>query len=220
MSETQETEFLEASDHWLEAAVWLGLSLRMTGATEVHWGAHYYLLQLSRLQYACELSYHRIKEASKIADSEDHRTAMAGIGRLYLDIHAFLVSAHAYWRTIEKLNTLLKLAELDAAIAHNQLVADETKTARDHLEHIVERIQIGRPPHFGHPMDAQTFRGAMGRFEGDQITFGDETFRLGAINTAIRNVGRAVAPALRQATIPVITVRVTEPEQESVQPGR
>lgn len=215
MSEIKETEFLEASDAWLEAALWLGLSLKMKGATEALWSAHYYLLQLSRLQYACELSYHRIKEASKIADSEDHLTAMGGIARLYLDVHAFLVSAHSYWRTIEKLNGLLNIVELDTAVAVNSSVADETKKARDHLEHIDERIEKGRLLHFGQPMNAQTFRRAMGRFEEDHITFGDETFHLGVINNAIIDVGHEVAPALRQVTIPIITVGVTGSNQES-----
>lgn len=212
MSEPPDTAFLGATDQWLEAALWLGLTLRVSGGTEAQWGAPH-LLHLSRLQFACELAFHRIGAASEAADSKDSRTAMGGVGRLYLEIHMFLVSAHAYWRTLRQLNRLLKLPAFSAAVQANEAIAAETKTARDHLEHMYERIEKGRPPKYGE-MTARTFRGAMGRFDGTQVTFGNESFRLGDIHAAVCRVGREVAPLLRQAATPILSVRTTEPANE------
>jgi hypothetical protein len=100
MTESQIAECLEAVDCWIESAVWVGLSFRMAGATEARWGAHYDLLQLSRLQFACGLSFYRIQEPSATVVGTDLDTEIFEIGRVYADVHAFLVSAHSYWRAL------------------------------------------------------------------------------------------------------------------------
>ncbi len=112
MAETLHTRFAEASNLWLEAAIGTGLILRIKGAQEAQWGAHYYLLQLSRLQYACELSFHRVNEDLDLSKSKEHDTKMAGLWSIGLEIHSFLVSAHSHWQVLEQLSRLLNVSEL------------------------------------------------------------------------------------------------------------
>lgn len=94
---------------WLEAAIGIGISLRLGGGTDRQWGVHFYLLHLSRLQYACELSFRRIEEATELVANDEYYTSMAGFAQQCLDIHAFLVSAHSYWRTLKQLTKLLRI---------------------------------------------------------------------------------------------------------------
>jgi hypothetical protein len=116
-------------------------------------------------------------------------------------------------QALKKLARILNLEELSTSITKYRQVMKETKVARDHLEHMDERIEIGKEVKHGQFMSARTFRGAMGRFDGNLITFGDESFNLAAINDAIQDVGRTVASALRQTTSVSITVRVSEPKR-------
>jgi hypothetical protein len=46
------------------------------------------------------------------------------------------------------------------------------------MEHLNERIAIGRIEKYGPVMPADVFRKAVGAFDGERIMFGDESFPL------------------------------------------
>lgn len=195
----------ETSMAWLDAGGFLNIGLRISPEKKElgkDYGAvPYHLMMIGRAQYACEFAYHRlqlaVEEGARQADSIA-RDRLHRLLRTYLEIHAFLVSANLYWTTLQKLGGKLALPELADALQRYAPAIKATKTARHHIEHISERISGGRGEQHGSPMTPEMFRKAMGRLEGQTIYFGDEPFNLGAIHEALRNVGRNIAPRLRE----------------------
>ena len=108
---------------------------------------------------------------------------------------------------MQSLSRDLALPALADALQRYAPVIDKTKKARHHMEHVSERIAIGREMRWGAPMDSETFRRATGRLEGETVYFGDESFNLGAIHEAVRNVGRNIALRLREQVSPAFSVR-------------
>ena len=126
-----------------------------------------------------------------------------------MDLHSFLVSAHLYWRTLKELAADFTLSDLVQSVEMYSTEIAATKRARDHIEHFSERIESGRSQCWGAPMDATTFRSAMGTYRADSVTFGSEAFDLRAIYDAIRAIGRNVAPKLHMHIDSGFTVKVT-----------
>ena len=198
MNATNEAEIWAASAPWLEAAGFLGIGLRVSPPPKDVSAAVYHLMVMCRTQFAAELSYKRFTAACESQDNkESSETRLDEIARGYLELHSFFTSAHLYWRTLEGLSKLLSVPELKEAIQDYAKATRGTKCARDHLEHMTERIEKGRSHEFGFRMDACTFRRAMGKYEVGSVAFGDETLDLGTIHGAVVSVGRKIAPRLR-----------------------
>ena len=190
MTEIEQSDIWNASNQWIESAVLLGIGLRVSPLPKDAWATYYHLLVMCRAQFAAEFSYERFIQNCDTTD-------LAGIMRGYLDLHSFLVSAHLYWRTLRELASDFNLPELAQSVSTYSTVIDNTKCARDHIEHISERIESGRSERWGDSMDTTVFRRRIGNYSDGSVTFGDETINLHEIYDAIRAIGRTVAPKLR-----------------------
>jgi len=107
-------------------------------------------------------------------------------------LYLFLVSTHLYSTTLYELSNYLSVRELEQATDTHRYVAEQTSIARNHIEYVTERIGEGRK-RWPIPMSAQDFRRAMGTYSASAVTFGAESFDLGAI----RAIGRHLASRLR-----------------------
>lgn len=131
------------------------------------------------------------------------------------DVHAFLVSAALYWATVREIVNHVPKPDLRPPFADYETAAMTAKTAREHIEHLNERIVHGRSgERLGGAMPADVFREAVGAFDGERMMFGDESFPLGDMLEAIRASSSAIAPRLAEATAPNLQVRVTAPESD------
>jgi hypothetical protein len=216
MSDEQGAEPLQASDDWLEAAINVGMQLRVAypNTEKDLWPVHFNLLMLSRAQYAAELSYERFRQGAATEEASESRTSsLEGIERTlrgYLEVHAFLVSAHLYWRSLQAVSSYLVAPEELSQVLHDsEELISHTATARHHMEHITERIGRGRTGRYGTEMSAEVFRQSLGRIEGSTVVFGEERFDLAAIHEAIRSIGEEVAP-LTKAAIPFPVPRLIQ----------
>jgi hypothetical protein len=188
------------SEPWLESAALLGVGMRLSPSKTDMWAAHFHLLVISRAQFATQLAYDRFLTAC-------NGSSLPEIACGYLELHSFLVSAHLFWRTLQKLANDFVLPDLRQSLQQHATLIEQTKRARDHIEHMTERIEKGRGQKFGSPMDARTFRHAMGKYERGSVTFGNETFDLQAIHAAIHTIGKTVAPKLRVAIESGFTIK-------------
>lgn len=203
MIEINEIDIWNVSKNWLESAMFLGLGLRIAPSLKNKWASHYHLIAMSRAQFSAELSYERF-----VVVSESQEITKIACG--YLELHSFLVSAHFYWRTLEKLAADFPLPDLANSVKTYTKEIKGTKCARDHMEHFSERIESGRTEHWGKPpMAADIFRRSLGKYSADSVTFGSESFDLRAIYDAIRIIGRKVAPKLRMQIESGFAVKVT-----------
>ncbi len=193
MSDNYEPDAAQVSDDWLEAAGFAGLYLKVVSlpTSKDLWPAYYNLMMMARAQYAAEASYKRFQS---VAARED--AGLKGIFQAYMELHLFIVSADLYWTTLKELTRYLKPQELKQAVNYHEHLASQTRTARNHMEHITERIREGRVRDPG-SMSAKDFRRAMGTYDASSVTFGTERFDLGEIYEAIRTVGREAAPQLK-----------------------
>ena len=90
-------------------------------------------------------------------------------------------------------------------------IAIETGKARDHIEHLPERIRKGRQNRPA--MTREVFRDAVGVFDGTKLTFGNETFDLRQIRDSIRRVEEKVPPRLGERLTPKFSVTVDRPAE-------
>jgi hypothetical protein len=198
-----ERPYERGRSRWLDAAGWMLMRGRFFGGIPSDLDAEaafMYLVVIARAQAAAELAFERLVQAQQDdqrAEAEhkpsvgiDSKLRMAG------EIHAFLVSAHLFWRTLDEMRRHLRTSELKEAWKVHHQVADETRKARDHIEHLPERIRRGRTKQ--PVMDKAVFREAAGAFDGTELTFGDETFDLRQILDSISRAEEMVAPRLEE----------------------
>ena len=191
---------------WLEAAGWLGLQLRLgiggdreRERIEVIIGN---LLMMCRTEFAAGLAHERLSKLAPSSSITDSLTRCA-------DAHALLVSAHQAWATLEELGRLLRAgsfaqkAVLKALRTHRPVMR-RCETARDHIEHVTERLGRGRSIHFGRgkTMTAKVFRQSIGAVTQRTITFGNESFDLAEQIAALTSTRKMVAPAITAAATP------------------
>lgn len=81
-----------------------------------------------------------------------------------------------------------------------------TITARNHIEHITERIVNERRRRTGaSELSGEAFQRAIGRIEFPSIIFGVESFDLAAISGTILTTGGRIAPTLETTSISIST---------------
>ena len=200
---TSVSGYWSASDHWLESAAFLGIGLRISPISADPWAAYHNLMLMCREQYASEFSYARFIDA---CDSKDD---LEEIVQGYLELHSFIVSAHLYWQTLSALDNTMQLEDFGKVLKMYAVEIEHTKKARNHLEHIDERIGKGRDEKRGGVMSPQEFRRSMGRYSAGKVIFGSEETDLAAIHIAICNIGRKIAPKIRDQ----ISARVSVQQQ-------
>lgn len=201
------------ADHlcdWLDAAAWLRFQIRLgTGGEhdrERLQVVHGNLLMMCRAEFAADVAYERLTE------SDPASTIASSLSRL-ADAHAFLVSAHLAWATLAGLGRKLHRGARPYKAVHNALRAHRPaiarcKVARDHIEHVTDRLDSGRSIRFGAKMTAKVFRQAMGTVTEKTISFGNESFDLSEQIAALADTRKIVAPVIVAAATPQMRVTV------------
>jgi hypothetical protein len=200
---------------WVEAAggLWLANSLPVAVPRDSE-TIFFRLLTLARAQYAADLAHARLSATRPSASKSDHQSGELVLAQA-ADAHTFLVSAALYWATLSRLANRLKTPNIRPLFAPYEKAASEAKTAREHIEHLNERIEFGRSQDYGKPMPVHVFRTAVGAFDGAHIKFGNEVFPIEAMLRAIRESSEAIAPVLSEATSPKFELRVEPPPETS-----
>jgi hypothetical protein len=181
VSGVEEPKSLEVSNAWLEASMFAGLYLKVVDPPKDLSPAHHNLMMMARVQFATESSFERFQVIAESEDTDISKTLQA-----YVELHLFQVSAHLYWTTLYELSKYLGVQVLEQTTDSHRFVAEQTRVARNHIEHITERIGEGRK-RGPIPLSAQDFRRAMGTYDASTVTFGAESFNLGAIYGAIKD---------------------------------
>jgi hypothetical protein len=127
---------------------------------------------------------------------------------LAADVHGFLVSAALYWATLREVVQRVTHPDLRPLLGQFESAASTAKTAREHIEHLNERIAHGRLPKYGAAMPVEVFRQATGTFDGTLLRFGNESFSLDEMIRAIEESAAVIAPPVREALTPQLEVRV------------
>ena len=126
----------------------------------------------------------------------DAALAEAGF-RMSSEMHALFVFADGFWDHLQPLSHIFPgVPELARAVSAHELDADTARKVRDHVEHLAERVTLGRRKQFGQPMTAETFRRVAGGFDGRMAYYGDETFDVPAIRDAVADAADLARVAL------------------------
>ena len=185
----------EAAEVWIFAAVRFHHICRIledTGEPDSDGNAKGQLIhQLAHFQYGTELSHSRLL-ASQSTENPPPGEVWSFAPMLYraADAHHLLNSASGFWRTLRRLCKLMPFREPREMLEEEADTIADTQAARNHMEHIAERITEGRGPQKGFPeMGPDTFQRAVGRIEFPHIVFGTEAFNLDGIASAVLSVG-------------------------------
>lgn len=158
------------------------------------------LHQLAHFQYGTELPYSRLLASQNTTNPTPGGVwTFAPLLSRAADAHHLLVSASGFWRTLRRLREVLPFHELGEVLDEEAETLAHTKAARNHMEHIAERIIEGRRSQreFSE-MGPDTFQRAIGRLDLPHIVFGDEAFNLDGISFAVLSVGLRLGPAFNR----------------------
>ena len=197
-----------AASAWVETAVGVGLSLRLTSGTN-NWFLHHVLIELAAAQYSAELAFSRLRRSARVAAAPDAN--LNHHCRMRHEVHAFLVAAHRYWELLRGLAPHTTYPPFRLALRQNRQNIRDTRIARDHVEHLPERLAHGRKGAYGSEIGAEPFWRQPGLSDGASVTFGGETFDLARIHAAIRQLGLELAPALAEAAQPQLRIALKPP---------
>ena len=156
------------------------------------------MFQLGHFQFATELAYSRLhKEAAKDTPMEESPSTFTSLFERSADAHALLVSASGYWRALQDLLRLMPFPDIVVLTDKLKCIVKATVRARNHIEHITERIVDGRKRTSTVPeISAKSFQQAIGHIEFPSIFFGDESFDLAEISGTVLTTGKRIAPTL------------------------
>ena len=156
------------------------------------------MFQLGHFQFATELAYSRLhEEAGKDTTLVGGLPSFASLFECSADAHALLVSASGYWKALQDLLRLMPFPDLVKLTDEVKGIVKTTVRARNHIEHITERIVDGRKRRGAIPeISTESFQQAIGRIEFPSIVFGDESFDLAEISGIVLTTGKRIAPTL------------------------
>lgn len=199
---TERVPDLNAASHLAETWISAGLNLSLVhlildddvGST----AKREMMFQLGHFQFATELAYSRLHQrAGNETALVEGSPSFTSLFELSADAHATLVSASGYWRALQDLLRLMPFPDLLALTDKLECIVKATGRARNHIEHITERIVDGRKHSSSVPeISAESFQQAIGRIEFPSILFGDELFDLSEISGTILTTGKRIAPTL------------------------
>lgn len=162
-------------------------------------------ISLGRAQFACELAFARYTTSFAANAASDESEGVSGERQAIrllsaaADAHHLLVSAHLFWRELEALrrDALSKHMEAAAnrALAASHRGRQQAKAGRDHIEHLHERVLIGRSQRHGGnagPMTPEKFLDNVLVLEPEAVLFGDERFDLREIRDEVRAATNAL----------------------------
>lgn len=193
-------EVASLSETWISAAFGISLIHTILAEEDASSSKRSILFQLAHFQYSTELSYSRLFESqSQPNPREREKWSFSPLLMMSADAHSLLVSAAGFWKSMETLSELMPYPDLLKLLEDLEQPIREIRTARNHMEHISERIVAGRRKRKAvTPMSATDFQEAIGRLQFPVIEFGKEAFDLAAIAELIVSSGRKVAPALQR----------------------
>jgi len=155
------------------------------------------MFQLGHFQFATELAYSRLHQQATKESASGNAPSFAPLFTYFADAHMLLVSASGYWRALKELLRLMPFPHLVMLIDEVEDVMKATVMARNHVEHITERIVNGRRRRTDTPeISAKAFQQAIARIEFPSIIFADESFDLALISGTILSIGSRIAPTL------------------------
>lgn len=169
-----------------EAEVW---PVELTGRPPAGQGEAIFLhlLATGRGAFGVELAFRRLLEARIDYDATvDAAMIEAGL-EMSNEMHALFVHADSFWDNLRALRRALPgVPNLGTVCDSNAQAARTAETARDHVEHIADRICDGRPKRRTVPeMPAEVFRRGVSGFAGRLAYFGDELFDVVEIHDAV-----------------------------------
>lgn len=138
-----------------------------------------HLVMIGRTVFGVRLALQRLLQARMDYDAAfdaggGSESTEAGF-RMSCELHALFVYLDTFWDNLRCLRRALPgIPGLGTAYDSNTQSMRVAKTARDHLEHIDERIVAGR--RIAPPMSPEVFRRSAGGFDGRVAIFGDEEF--------------------------------------------
>jgi hypothetical protein len=155
------------------------------------------MFQLGHFQFATELAYSRLRHQATKESASGNAPSFAPLFTCSADAHMLLVSASGYWRALKELLRLMPFPHLMMLIDEVEHVMKTTVMARNHVEHITERLVNGRRRRTDTPeISTKAFQQAIARIEFPSIIFADEAFDLALISGTILSIGSRIAPAL------------------------
>lgn len=200
---TERIPDLNAATHltetWISAGFNISLIHRILDDEAGSTAKREIMFQLGHFQFASELAYSRLHQQVTEGTAMDRRTlSFATLLACSADAHALLVSGSGYWRALQDLLRLMPFPDLVTITDELECVVNATVTARNHIEHITERIVNGRKRRTSVPeISTEAFQAAIGRIEFPSIIFGNESFDLAAISGTMLTTGSRVAPTLQ-----------------------
>lgn len=213
---------MTVAGRWLDAGIWASVRVRVTGLDNkspkpVAVGP--LLVVLARTQYGSKASLDRLREARAVGDVQDetHSPLVNKIINAFEVLHQahnFIVSVDTFWETLKRLQTHIDLPELDAAWSSSSEARMLSRQARNHIEHVAERITEGRT---SPPMKSVEFIKKLGTFDGSSIWFGHESYEVDEMHEAILRVGRTVAPVLEEQL--TLRARIVPSDPGWLRPG-
>jgi hypothetical protein len=155
------------------------------------------MFKLGDFQLATELAYSRLYDQANGLSGEKCAPSFIPLLVCSADAHSLLISASGYWRALRDLSRVMPFVELANLVNENQATIGLTTIARNHIEHISERIVSGRKvrPNVSE-MPIDVFQESIGRLVFPSICFGNEAFDLAKLSKAILATGKRIAPAL------------------------
>lgn len=157
-------------------------------------------VMLARAQYGAKASLDRLLDANAFSKLQDEKAAsfaetMINTFEVLHQAHNFLVAVDLFWETIKRLDEHLDLQEFTEVFEASKDARRASRDARNHIEHVAERIAEGRR---NGPMTPQEFRSKMGIFDGTKIWFGPESYDVIAMHDAVHQAGQKLAPLLEE----------------------
>lgn len=195
---------MSIADRWLRAGIWASVRVRATGLDQVSdkpAAVGPMFVMLARAQYGAKASLDRLLDAHAFSRLQDEETAsfaekMINTFEVLHQAHNFLVAVDLFWETIKRLDEHLDLQEFTEVFESSKNARRTSRDARNHIEHIAERIAEGRK---NAPMTPQEFRSKMGIFDGTKIWFGPESYNVIEMHEAVHRAGQNLAPLLEES---------------------
>jgi hypothetical protein len=189
------------AETWISAGFNISLVHRILDDENGSTAKREMMFQLGHFQFATELAYSRLHQQANEETAIAKGTAsFRSLFERSADAHALLVSASGYWKALKDLLRLMPFPDLALLIDEVESAVKATVMARNHIEHITERIVSGRKRRAAVPeVSAESFQQAIGRFEFPSIIFGDESFNVAELSGTVLITGRRIASAMEIA---------------------
>jgi len=190
----------ELAETWISAGFGITLIHKILEEEATSASKRELMFHLAQFQYATELAYSRLNEGVNSPNPPPGQVwSFTPLFARSADAHALLVYASGYWKALYELTRLMPFTDLTALLEQLKSVIRDTMAARNHAEHIAERIVTGRRPRSGTAeLSTDVFQQAVGRLEFPSIVFGNESFDLVAIADTVLSTGFRVAPGLQK----------------------